>query len=219
VATFFLCRDRRNAYSRAPAGAKNREKCNANFNAITAAKLTKVKLAAEAEKPDLTEEQINAQIEEHTDDGISNVQAHVDVHPNHLFYINGAVSYRFFIEATCFLSERGMTDEVGEDSGPPLRTADGSLVSPTLFSTNLEICKPVLSAYIGGEVEKKIHQLSMHEDKNRLWKVLGAGSVGGTARNQPAPGRTSKYKIGITPCNAKNLRGCILNNKADRKVA
>ena len=70
----------------------------AKRNAITAANLKQLKLAAEVGKSDLTEEQTNAQIEEYTDDGISNVQAHVDVHPNHLFYINGAVSCRFLIE-------------------------------------------------------------------------------------------------------------------------
>jgi uncharacterized protein (DUF2147 family) len=76
----------------------------------------------------------------------------------------------------------------------------------------------VLSAYICGEVEKKIHQ-HFNEDKNKLWKVPGAGSAAGMARNQPTPGKTYKCKIGITSCNAKNLRGCTLNNKTDRKVA
>jgi uncharacterized protein (DUF2147 family) len=75
----------------------------------------------------------------------------------------------------------------------------------------------MLPTYICGEVEKKTHQ-HFNEDINKLLKVPGAGSVGATARNQPTPGKTFKCKIGITPCNAKNLRGCILNNKADRKV-
>ena len=56
---------------------------------------------------DLTEEQINAQIEEHTSDGIRNVAAHVHAHPNHLPYINGAAGYRFFIEATCLCLHGG----------------------------------------------------------------------------------------------------------------
>ena len=77
--------------------------------------------------------------------------------------------------------------------------------------------KGTLSAYICGEVEKKIHQ-HFNEDNSKLWKVPGAGSVGATARNQPTPGKTFKYMIGITSCNAMNLRGCILNNKTDRKV-
>jgi hypothetical protein len=220
--TCLLCRTKETGYRRTPAcrarKKKNNDKNNDKFNAITAANLKATKLAAEVGKSDLTEDQITAQIEGYTDDGISNVQAHVDVHPNHLFYINGAISYRFFLEQWMFLSARGLTDESGEDSGPPLRTADGYLVNPRLFSTNLEICKPMLPACICGEVEKKIHQ-HFNEDNNKLWKVPGAGSVGATARNQLTPGRTFKYKIGITSCNAKNLRGCILNNKTDRKVA
>jgi hypothetical protein len=217
--TCLLCRTKETGYRRTPACRARKKKLNDKSNAITAANLKATKLAAEVEKSNLTEEQITAQIEEYTDDGISNVQAHVDVHPNHLFYINGAISYRFFIpgfiEQCMFLSERGLTDESGEDiSGPPLRMADGSLVPPALFSKNLEICKPMLPAYICDEVEKNIH-LHFNEDTNKLWKVPGAGSVGAT---KPTAGKTFKYMIGITSCNAKNLPGCILNNKTDRKV-
>ena len=153
--TCLLCRTKETGYRRTPACRARKKKLNDKSNAITAANLKATKLAAEVEKSDLTEEQIIAQIEEYTDDGISNVQAHVDVHPNHLFYINGAVPYPFFIGQCVFLSARGLADKSGEDSGPPLRTADGSLVDPTLVSTNLETCKPMLKVCICGEVEKK----------------------------------------------------------------
>ena len=158
--TCLLCRTRRNGYDRAPANAKKKKK-NAKTNDITAANLKATKLAAEVEKSDLSEEEIIAQIEEYTDDGISNVQAHVDVHPNHLFYINGAISYCFLIEQCMFLSARGLTDESGEDSGPPLRTADGSLVDPTLFSTNLEICKDAHLAALRSKLEAKYGTLKI----------------------------------------------------------
>ena len=76
----------------------------------------------------------------------------------------------------------------------------------------------MLGACICCEVEKKAH-LHFNKNTNKLWKVPGAGSVAGKKRNRPKKGMTYKYKTGITACSAQKLRGCTLNNKADRKVA
>ena len=95
--------------------------------------------------------------------------------------------------------------------------ADGGLVDPGLFSQGLEICKPMFDPYICDEVEKNVH-LHFNNNRNKLWKTPGAGSVAGKKRNRPKKGMTYTYKLGVTTCSAKKLRGCTLNNKTDRKV-
>jgi hypothetical protein len=196
---------------------RKRVEYNAVSNAKTSAKLAAKKLAALVKKVNLTKEQILALIEERTSDAIMFLERIIDDHPEDLFYVYGAAGYRFRIERAMFLSGRGLSSASGKSSGPPLRMADGGLVHPGLFSQELEICNPMFDPYICDEVEKIVH-LHFNNNNNKLWKVPGAGSVAGKKRNRPKKGMTYTYKISITTCSAKKLRGCTLNNKTDRKV-